>query len=101
MTCWRKDFLKQTEEFHCQEMAAFEAQLEEENGISCFCLGVINLDHRDSPEHNKRFCLVDNTQDGLDIAVDLTDVDVAAIQATLSSGMLAAYQRARTIGGNR
>lgn len=78
-------------------MAARETDLDC-GGKSCFCLGIIDFDSRDLQEHSKRFCLVDDTDDGLDIAIDLTDVDVAAIQATLSGGMLVAYQRARTEG---
>lgn len=99
MRCWRKEVLRQ-EDTHCEEMESYESELEG-GGTSCFCLGVIDFAHRDT-EHSKRLCMVDSIEkeddDGLDVMIDLTDVDVAALQATLSGGMLNIYQRARTMG---
>lgn len=95
MACWRNEALKEWDT-HCQEMEARTVELEG-GGTQCFCLGVIDFAHRDSEEHSKRVCIVDNTKGGLNISLDLTDVDVASLQATLSGGMLAVYQRARTL----
>lgn len=95
MSCWRNDVLKKDRRFYCQEMEARVVGLEN-GGETCFCLGVIDSDYRDD-DNSKRVCMVDNIENGLDIAVDLTDVDIAALQSTLSGGMLAIYQRARTI----
>lgn len=99
MSCWRKDVLRDGQ-FRCQEMEARIMELED-GGESCFCLGVVDHAHRQTGEHSKRLCIVDNTEDGLDIVLDLTDVDVASLQATLSGGMLAIYQRARGVSVER
>jgi hypothetical protein len=69
----------------------------EGDGESCFCLGVIDINHRLNSENSKRLCMADTFGD-LDVAVDLADSDVASLIATLSGGLLAVYQRAGSRG---
>lgn len=96
--CWREK-VKGESPTHCDGMTTYESELEE-GALGCFCFGVVKRSARTSPEHSKRFCLTDNRDDddSVNIQIDLTDTDVAAIQTTFAGGMLAVYQRAHTMG---
>ena len=69
-----------------------------EEGVQCFCFGVINGGDRQSPEYSKRFCMVSSLKtenEEVDVTIDLSDIEVAAIQSVLSLGTLNVLQRAR------